>query len=121
MATPLTSTTARCPACPADDILSEDLADHLRGFHGWSEARIAAHAAGTVFTTADHLADAVRRLEEAAQEIEDALGAAYDVLEEFGCEERIPAEAHRGARQVVGFLRDHARTMVEEAAAEETG
>jgi hypothetical protein len=119
MATPITTT--RCPACPADDIVSEDLQDHLRGYHGWSEARIAAHVAGTVYTTADHIADAIRRLQESAQVIEDALAAAYDVLEEFGCEERIPAAAHQGAQQLISFLRDHARTMVETVAAEEVG
>jgi hypothetical protein len=61
----------------------------------------------------------VGRLREAAQDIESALEDAYETLEDFGCETRIPEDAHKAARRLLTWLRDHARAMVEEAIAEE--
>src|SRR5262245_56207430 len=59
MATPIHATTSTCPACH-EPIVSEDLGDHLRGYHGWGEPLIAAAVAAGAAASLDVRALAAR-------------------------------------------------------------
>jgi hypothetical protein len=65
------ATTTRCPAC-YEQIVSEDLADHLQGFHGWGQSLIAALVAAGAAPPLDVRALATR----VRGQLTAALGAA---------------------------------------------
>jgi hypothetical protein len=113
VATPLFNTpTTGCPAC-YQQIVAEDLADHLQGFHGWGQALVAAALAAGPAPPLDVPALAAR----VRGQLTAALGAARLAEHQalvwaglIGRQAEQAAIAHRGGPPVPDHLwqaRDH--------------